>query len=108
MAALAQLDAAAAGTRGQVKITAVRAMRLDDGFCLVRVDTDAGISGYGECGAVDGDMARAELLAVKPYRSISKLEAEIIADRLARAIAELKGEQVHYPALEAENAPAAE
>jgi galactonate dehydratase len=34
-------------------------MRLDDGFCLVRVDTDAGVSGYGECGDLDGDLVRA-------------------------------------------------
>ena len=37
--------------RGQATITDIRAMRLDSGFCLVRIDTDAGISGFGECGA---------------------------------------------------------
>ena len=42
------LDEAARIDAGQATITAIRAMRLDDGFCLVRVDTDAGISGYGE------------------------------------------------------------
>lgn len=53
------LETAAAGTRGLVRITDVRAMRLDDGFCLVRVDTDAGVSGYGECGDNDGNLVRA-------------------------------------------------
>ena len=53
------LDAAASAHRGQATITDVRAMRLDDGFCLVRVDTDAGISGYGESGDNDGDLVRA-------------------------------------------------
>jgi len=53
------LEAAAARTRGLVKITDIRAMRLDDGFCLVRVDTDAGVSGYGECGDNDGNLVRA-------------------------------------------------
>jgi L-alanine-DL-glutamate epimerase-like enolase superfamily enzyme len=57
------LDIAAAGTRGQVKITAIRAMRVDDGFCLIRVDTDAGISGYGECGSHDGELVRAVIAA---------------------------------------------
>ncbi len=33
-------------------------MRLEDGFCLVRVDSDAGISGYGECGDLNGAIAR--------------------------------------------------
>jgi L-alanine-DL-glutamate epimerase-like enolase superfamily enzyme len=53
------LEAAAAATRGLVTITDIRAMRLDDGFCLVRVDTDAGVSGYGECGDNDGGLVRA-------------------------------------------------
>jgi L-alanine-DL-glutamate epimerase-like enolase superfamily enzyme len=56
------LDQAAAGTRGLVKITDIRAMRLDDGFCLIRVDTDAGISGYGECGPIDGAHVRGTIL----------------------------------------------
>ena len=50
------------GDRGQAKITAIKAMRLDSGFCLVRIDTDAGISGYGECGDLDGDLVRAAIL----------------------------------------------
>lgn len=45
--------------RGQAIITAIKAMRLDSGFCLIRIDTDAGISGYGECGDLDGDLVRA-------------------------------------------------
>ena len=35
---------------GKRLITDIKAMRLDSGFCLVRIDTDAGVSGYGECG----------------------------------------------------------
>ena len=57
------LDEAASALKGAVTITAIRAMRLDDGFCLVRVDTDAGISGYGECGDLDGDLVRAVIHA---------------------------------------------
>jgi galactonate dehydratase len=53
------LETAAAPVRGQVKITDIAAMRLEDGFCLIRVDTDAGISGYGECGDNDGNLVRA-------------------------------------------------
>lgn len=48
--------------RGQATITDIKAMRLESGFCLVRVDTDAGISGYGECGDLDGDLVRASIL----------------------------------------------
>lgn len=47
--------------RGQAKITGIEAMRLDAGFCLIRIDTDAGISGYGECGNLDGDYVRAAI-----------------------------------------------
>jgi len=56
---LVHFEQSAAGVAGAVKITAIKAMRLDDGFCLVRVDTDAGVSGYGECGDNDGDLVRA-------------------------------------------------
>lgn len=45
--------------RGQATITTIEALRLDSGFCLIRIDTDAGISGYGECGNVSGDLVRA-------------------------------------------------
>lgn len=51
-----------AADRGQATITDIKAMRLDSGFCLVRIDTDAGISGYGECGDLDGDLVRASIL----------------------------------------------
>lgn len=59
LAGLPHLEQSAAGVAGAVKITAIKAMRLDDGFCLIRVDTDAGVSGYGECGDNDGDLVRA-------------------------------------------------
>lgn len=45
--------------RGQAAITAIKAMRLDSGFAIIRIDTDAGISGYGECNNHDGDLVRA-------------------------------------------------
>jgi hypothetical protein len=44
--------AAAAPHSGQVKITKIKTMGLDnlgDG-CLIRIETDAGIVGYGEAG----------------------------------------------------------
>ena len=56
---MTDLHTAAARHRGAAKITAIRAMRLDDGFCLIRVDTDAGVSGFGECGDLDGSLVRA-------------------------------------------------
>jgi L-alanine-DL-glutamate epimerase-like enolase superfamily enzyme len=61
-ACLARYGALAAPLRGAVKITAVKALQLDfqtDG-CLVRIETDAGVTGYGETG-VDARMARARI-----------------------------------------------
>ena len=55
-----KFQALAAPLRGAVKITAIKALQLDFQFdgCLVRIDTDAGVSGYGETG-VDVKKARA-------------------------------------------------
>lgn len=51
-----------ASLRNKVKITAVKAMAIQSiaGNCLIRIDTDAGITGYGEAGAT-GPMARARI-----------------------------------------------
>jgi L-alanine-DL-glutamate epimerase-like enolase superfamily enzyme len=48
-----------ASGRNQVRITAIKAMQLDFQFdgCLIKIETDAGISGYGEAG-VNGRIAR--------------------------------------------------
>lgn len=43
---------------GQATITAIRALRLDSGISVVRIDTDAGVSGYGECGHPEGNLVR--------------------------------------------------
>jgi galactonate dehydratase len=59
---LAHYEAMAAPARAAIKITSVKALQLDfqtDG-CLVRIETDAGITGYGETG-VDAKMARARI-----------------------------------------------
>ena len=59
---MARYRAMAAPARGAIKITSVKALQLDfqtDG-CLVRIETDAGITGYGETG-VDAGMARARI-----------------------------------------------
>lgn len=64
---LAHYRAASAAERNRVKITGIHAMALRNiaGNCLVRIDTDAGISGYGEAGAT-GPMARARIETMKP------------------------------------------
>lgn len=51
----------------QVKITDIRAMALNNiaGNCLIRIDTDSGLTGYGEAGAT-GPMARARIETMKP------------------------------------------
>jgi galactonate dehydratase len=54
--------ASSASAANQVKITAIKAMQLDfqsDG-CLIKVETDAGVTGYGEAG-VNAKIARAHL-----------------------------------------------
>lgn len=62
------LARAAAPVRGKVKVTAIRAMAIQNiaGNCLIRVDTDAGLSGYGEAGAT-GPMARARIAIMERY-----------------------------------------
>jgi galactonate dehydratase len=61
-AALAPLRSLAAPAEGLTKITAIHALQLKDGRTLIRVDTDAGISGYGECNTA-GPAARAAIAA---------------------------------------------
>jgi len=58
----------AAPERGRVKITAVKAMAIRNiaNNCLIRIDTDAGITGFGEAGA-SGPMARARIETMKQY-----------------------------------------
>ena len=46
---LTRFEALAAPVRRQVRITAIQALELKHRGTLIRVDTDAGISGYGEC-----------------------------------------------------------
>ena len=59
---------AAAPIQGTVKIAAIHAMAIQNiaGNCLIRIDTDAGISGYGEAGAT-GPMARARIATMMPH-----------------------------------------
>src|SRR5215467_4626795 len=58
----------AAPHMGKVKITSIKAMALQNiaGNCLIRIDTDAGVTGYGEAGAT-GPMARARIETMKPF-----------------------------------------
>jgi galactonate dehydratase len=59
--------ALAAPQMNRVKITNIRAMAINSiaGNCLIKIDTDSGLTGYGEAGAT-GPMARARLEAMKP------------------------------------------
>jgi hypothetical protein len=61
-ASLANFRALAQAHTKKVKITAVKAMAIKNiaGNCLIRIDTDAGLTGYGEAGA-SGPMARARI-----------------------------------------------
>jgi L-alanine-DL-glutamate epimerase-like enolase superfamily enzyme len=64
---LSRYKALAAPHQGKVKITAIKAMALKNiaGNCLIRIDTDSGLTGYGEAGAT-GPMARARIETMKP------------------------------------------
>src|ERR1035441_1490396 len=48
-ASLAHFEALAAPARGQIKITAIKAMQTADTGTIVRIETDAGLAGYGPC-----------------------------------------------------------
>src|SRR5580693_5126175 len=52
----------------KIKITGISAMALNNiaGNCLIRVDTDSGLTGYGEAGAT-GPMARARIETMRQY-----------------------------------------
>ena len=62
----ARYRAMAAPNVNRVKITSVRAMAIKNiaGNCLIRIDTDSGLIGYGEAGAT-GPMARARIETMK-------------------------------------------
>jgi L-alanine-DL-glutamate epimerase-like enolase superfamily enzyme len=64
---LSNLELLAAPLAGKVRITDIKAMGLEHiaGNALIRVDTDAGLSGYGEAGAT-GPVARARIETMKP------------------------------------------
>lgn len=56
---LSNFSSLSASAMKQVKITAIKAMQLDFQFdgCLIKIETDAGITGYGEAG-VNSRIAR--------------------------------------------------
>jgi L-alanine-DL-glutamate epimerase-like enolase superfamily enzyme len=58
--------ALAAPYAGKVKITEIKAMAIQNiaGNCLIRIDSDAGLTGYGEAGAT-GPMARARIATMR-------------------------------------------
>ena len=64
---LRRYRAMAAPYAGMVKITAVKAMQVRNiaGNCLIRIETDSGLVGYGEAGS-SGPMARARLAVMEP------------------------------------------
>src|SRR5438034_774068 len=61
-----RFNALAAPSVNRVKITGIRAMAIKNiaGNCLIRIDTDSGLVGYGEAGAT-GPMARARIATMQ-------------------------------------------
>ena len=64
---LAGFQSLRAAYEGKVKITAIKAMQIRNiaGNCLVKIETDQGLVGYGESG-VSGPMMRARLQQFEP------------------------------------------
>ncbi len=64
---LSRFQSLRAAYEGKVKITAIKAMQIRNiaGNCLVKIETDQGLVGYGEAG-VSGPMMRARLLQFEP------------------------------------------
>jgi galactonate dehydratase len=62
-----RFNALAAPNLNRVKITNIRALAIKSiaGNCLIRIDTDSGLTGYGEAGST-GPMARARIETMKP------------------------------------------
>src|SRR5260370_5708941 len=63
---VARYRALASPLVNRVKITNVRAMAIRNiaGNCLIRIDTDSGLTGYGEAGAT-GPLAPARIQTMK-------------------------------------------
>src|SRR6478609_5290486 len=61
-AALGAYRALARPAEGLSKVTKIQALQLKEGRTLIRVDTDAGVSGYGECNTA-GPAARSAIAA---------------------------------------------
>ena len=54
---LARFEALAAPARNQIKITALKAVQTGDTGTIIRIETDAGLAGYGSCHG-SGPLAR--------------------------------------------------
>jgi galactonate dehydratase len=65
-ASFGRLRALAAPLANKVKITGIKAMAIQNiaGNCLIRIDTDQGLTGYGEAGAT-GPMARGRIATMQ-------------------------------------------
>src|SRR6516165_1866291 len=83
---LAHFRALAAGAEGLTKVTKIQALQLKDGRTLIRVDTDAGLSGYGECNT-PGPAARS---AIAMYNGAGRLPNLAVIGKDPLAI------QVHF------------
>src|SRR5437763_3050321 len=80
-ASFARYQAMAAAAQGLTKITRIQALELKEGRTLIRVDTGAGLSGYGECNTA-GPVARSVIAAYNGGGRLSDL-ALILKDPLA-------------------------
>lgn len=77
---LAHYEALAAPARNQVKIASIKALQLKERGTLIKIETDAGIAGYGECGG-SGPFARAVIagLANGRHGTLSLIAQDALA-----------------------------
>ena len=85
-ASFAHYQALAATAQGLTKVTKIQALELKEGRTLIRVDTDAGLSGYGECNTA-GPAARS---AIAAYNGAGRLPNLAVIGKDPLAI------QVHF------------
>lgn len=63
----ASYESLSAPARNQVKITAIKALQPKQGATLIKIETDAGITGYGPCGG-SGPFARSVIATLEGGR----------------------------------------
>lgn len=97
---MGRFEALAAPLRNKVKITAIKAMQVKGiaGNCLIKIETDQGLTGYGEAGAT-GPMARARIQQVTAQRMLLGQDPLAIARHFHEMTARMYTYRPHIPTI---------